>query len=107
MVSKMKIFFLEMDSFCSSVICSIKLKKFLIKDFNKWAWESHIEEEQATTLVPIELEKSKHQVFDMAIVGGRVVVQYPNKKTTAATCSDSNLNVVLNGLKRIRPTKLA
>lgn len=34
MVSKMKIFFLEMDSFCSSVICSIKLKKFLIKDLN-------------------------------------------------------------------------
>ncbi|CAD8056204.1 unnamed protein product [Paramecium primaurelia] len=38
--------------------------------------------------------------------GGRVVVQYPNKKTSASTCSDSNLNVVLNGLKRIRPTKL-
>ncbi|CAD8163387.1 unnamed protein product (macronuclear) [Paramecium tetraurelia] len=38
--------------------------------------------------------------------GGNVVAQYPNKKTSASTCADSNLSVVLNGLKRIRPTKL-
>ncbi|KAM3139235.1 hypothetical protein pb186bvf_008645 [Paramecium bursaria] len=49
---------------------------------------------------------TSNKVRKVKTPGGRIVVQYPNKRTSATACTDSYKRVLLNGLKRVRPQQL-